>query len=305
FTGDADFGSAEFTQGADFHGATFSEGGNFIDTKFAGPSNFSSAEFLGRMFFASNDKDVPIFSGVEIDFRSVYINPLDVLIIHDADLRRCKFQGTDLRKAAITGVRWSPIPFSETFCRHLCLCQRTGTRFCRLGVYDEISPLSLEQTRSWSHIERQYRELKQNYEDRRDYERAGDFHYGEKEARRNKENRDTPPGLRLWLTLYWLVSGYGERYWRPLLWALVLLLVSTYCYIQWDLLHLKVKGPFADRIIHWWDAGLYSLRVMTLLKPSNFDPVLFWGHLIYVAQSLLGPLLLGLFALALRQRLKR
>ena len=60
----------------------------------------------------------------------------------------------------------------------------------RFRVYDEDVELSDGETRPWALIEQLYRQLKQNYEDRRDYERARDFHYGEEEMRRKN------PGLQ-------------------------------------------------------------------------------------------------------------
>jgi hypothetical protein len=106
------------------------------------------------------------------------------------------------------------------------LCILWPKRGKRFQVYDEILPLATNESGRWDHIERLYRELKQNHEDRRDYERAGDFHYGEKEMRR--KNPDTPFLLKCLLTLYGAVSGYGERYIRPLVWAFVLLAVCTF-----------------------------------------------------------------------------
>jgi hypothetical protein len=54
----------------------------------------------------------------------------------------------------------------------------------------------------------------------------------------------------------------------------------------------------------WLQGAYYSFRVMTLLKPDDWVPV-GSAHVINTFQALLGPLFLGLFALALRQRLKR
>jgi hypothetical protein len=157
--------------------------------------------------------------------------------------------------------------------------------------------------RPWSQLERPYRELKQNYEDRRDYERAGDFHYGEKEMRR--QNPDTAWGLRLFLTLYWLFSGYGERYLRPLLWTGLLFVGSTFGYMWWGL-HPKASGSSLawTNGWNWLQAAYYSFRVMTFLKPDDWVPA-GYTHVINTFQTLLSPLFLGLFALALRQRLKR
>ena len=53
----------------------------------------------------------------------------------------------------------------------------------------------------------------------------------------------------------------------------------------------------------WLSAMNYSLRVMTLLRPDDLVPAGV-GKGVYTLQSLLGPLFLGLFGLAVRQRLK-
>ena len=231
-----------FAKCASFRGATFA----------AGIADFSGASFQGETLFApgKGKSQLPIFSGVEVDFREVIIEPLDALTFRDADLQKCKFQGTDLRKAEITGVRWTKIAD-------------------RSGLYNEVAPLQ-EVKRAWSHIERVSRELKQNYEDRRDYERAGDFHYGEKDARR--KNPDTSRELRFWLWLYKYVGGYGERWRYPLLWAGFVLVASTLCYLTCGLLRVNKTDSLVD-LTRMWETGIYSLKVMTLLKPINFEPV--------------------------------
>jgi hypothetical protein len=176
-------------------------------------------------------------------------------------------------------------------------------------VYDEIAPADLiaGRTQPWAQIERLYRELKQNHEDRRDYERAGDFHYGEKEMRR--QNPDTARGLRFFLTLYRLFSDYGEGYLKPLGWAGLLFVASTIGYMWWG---LRLKDG-SSRLAwtypwinpgDWLRAAYYSFRVMILLKPDDWGP-LGYAQLVNTFQTLLGPTFLGLFALALRQRLKR
>ncbi len=281
FTEETIFRNADFTKNADFRDAKFTKNADFRDAKFAGEANFRGASFSGRTLFSSKEGisgSAQVFSGVDVGFTDVIIDPPDAIVFRDADLRKCRFLGTDLRKAEITNAIWPQI----------------GSR---AGVYDEIASLPEGETRQWSHIERVYRELKQNYEDRRDYERARDFHYGEKEMRR--KNPEASRGLRLLLTMYWAVSGYGERLLRPMFWAAGLLAISSFCYLWWGLLRLK------DTVPPIWEAILYSLKVMILLKPSNFELVGFWGDAINTLQSVLGPILIGLFALAIRQRLKR
>jgi len=310
FTEQANFSGAGFTKGVDFSDAKFGEeinfvgtifhGANFYKAIFSGGGNFQEAAFKGgladfrfsllqgKTLFSSRregNQVIPIFSGVEVNFKQVVIDPPDGLALIEADLSKCLFQDTDLQKVRFTGVTWRRI-------------------HGRLGVYDETF-LEKGKAGPWERVERLYRELKKNYEEGRDYERAGHFHYGEKEMRRR--NPEAPFGLRFLLTLYWLVSGYGERCWRPLFWIVALWAISTFGYLKWGLLE---ENEFGQPLFltSWWDwlsAIIYSFRVTMLLKPTNFMPVDPLGTAINTIQSIIGPILIGLFALAVRQRLKR
>lgn len=180
-------------------------------------------------------------------------------------------------------------------------------RFCRKPMLRLPPKGSLP----WSQIERLYRELKQNHEDRRDYARAGDFHYGEKEMQRR--NPQTPRSLRFFLWLYWRASGYGVCWLRPLVWVLVLWVASTGAYLWSRGLLPKSAGAQASStapltitaVGDWLRAAVYSLRVMTFLRPDDLTLNGLGAITVHTIDSLLGPLFLGLFALAISQRLKR
>jgi uncharacterized protein YjbI with pentapeptide repeats len=289
FSGDAGFQGAKFSRDAGFQGAKFSGNTGFEYTEFSGDVWFERARFLSRTLFIPGKSH-------QCDFTDVVIQPPDALVFRDVDLTRCRFLGTDVRKAEFVGVTWPRIVSMKwpEFIRRRW--PRIASRF---GVYDEDK---VDKRGTYDHVEQLYRQLKQNYEDRRDYERASDFHYGEKEMRR--KNPKTRPGLRFLLTLYWLISGYGERWGLPLIWMGGLIVASTLSYLRWGLLRFKDSGP----VLGWtniWETFLYSFKAMTFLKPSNFEPAGLGGDLIYTAQSVLGPLLIALSALAIRQRLKR
>lgn len=330
---------------ANFSGAEFTGETHFAGANFTGRADFHLTWFGGITFFVGHPRgSKTIFLDTEVDFSDVVLEPLDALKIRNADLRKCSFLGTDLRKAEFTGVMWPKIeedviydvwaPLEKSFQRlkekfkptwsmidsHIPRAALTHFErvYCKLrqkhkpawpeigrreGVYDEIVRLEEGESREWSHIEQVYRQLKQNCEDRKDYERAGDFHYGEKEMRR--KNQNTTKGLRFLLTLYGLVSGYGERYGRPLVCAAAVLAVCAVLYLFLGL-QAKNGGPtlswmsFGD----WLRSAFYSFRVMTVLRPEDFAPI-GCAKLVHAFQSLMAPVLLGLFALALRQKLKR
>jgi uncharacterized protein YjbI with pentapeptide repeats len=286
FMAHAAFSNAKFMTDASFVGAKFTEGADFSGTSFGNVAEFVRARFLGRTRFLSRQekvKHIPIFFGTLVNFREVDMAP-DSVVFQNADLRKCHFLGTDLRKAEFTSVKWPEI----------------GGRF---RVYDEDVELSDGETRPWPLIEQLYRQLKQNHEDRRDYKRAGDFHYGEEEMRRNSP--ETPRGLWFFLTLYWLVSGYGERCLRPLICAVGVVVLSTFLYLFWGL-HPKEGGSALvwTSLCDWPQAAHYSFQVMTLLKPDDLVPV-GYAKAVRTFETLAGPILLGLFTWTLKQRLLR
>ena len=198
------------------------------------------------------------------------------------NFKQCRFIGTDVRKFQFVGVRWP----------------RIGGR---CGVYDEIV---CEPSRR-PHVEELYRQLKQNYEDRRDYERAGDFHIGEKEMR--LWNPDTRLDLRIALLIYKSLSEYGENYRRPLL-GLILLWLFTSLTVPCIGLAMKsenaviVLSPISQSDFGW--ALLYGFQAIFHITGKEFMPHGF-AWMIHMIASILGPILIALAGLALRQRLKR
>jgi len=290
FVDKAEFDEAEFEGWTEFVGTKFNGGGDFLGTSFTGEKlSFAFSHFQERTLFRSRRDEqqdiVPIFEGDDVNFTQVTIHPPNVLIFRIADLSKCRFLETDLREVELTDVRWP----------------RLGNR---LVVYDEIVYLGKREVPPWGLLERLYRDLKQNCEDRRDYERAGDFHYGEKEIRR--KNPDTSTLLRFFLTVYWLISGYGERYMRPIASAFVLLVVCAIGYLFLGIAPTEGSPLELKTLTDWILAtALYSLQVITLLNPTDMQPIGFAAQALKVFQSIVGPVIIALFALALRQRLKR
>jgi hypothetical protein len=277
------FGSAEFKGDADFRVVRFNGDVDFVFSQFHQNADFLLSHFKGYTdFFGAK---FGLNADSHVSFRFLKFSKNAVVAFRDVNLTRCSFVGTDLRIPEITNATW-PRPV-------------TDDRRC---VYDEL----IAKPAGYGHIENLYRQLKQNYEDRKDYERARDFHYGEKEMRRKSPT--TSPGLWLLLSLYSLTSGYGERLLRPLICAAGLLLISTIGYV---LFGLKLKLNDVTRILDgssgwdWLQAAHYTFRAMTLLKPENLATPIGCAELIFAADSILGPILIGLFALAIRQRLKR
>jgi hypothetical protein len=172
-----------------------------------------------------------------------------------------------------------------------------------------------------------YRALRKAQEDNKNEPGAADFYYGEMEMRRHS---DGGTGLveRLILTGYWLISGYALRAWRALAWLAVVLALATVAIMA---VGLK-PPPTTDRIgtITSTAPGRQTIRSTTPKQPARdlrpwsdrlVSAVLVAiggavfretgqelttrGKLIQDALRLLGPLLLGLALVSVRNRIKR
>ncbi len=153
-----------------------------------------------------------------------------------------------------------------------------------------------------------YRALRKGREDIKDEPGAADFYYGEMEMRRRahrpRGGNDTRASGASWgrverviLTAYWLVSGYGLRAWRSLVW----LAGSTAALaIAFHLVGF-IRPPKPDT---YWTSWLYSFRATLSLTDSEVT-LTAWGKFLQAVLRLTGPVLLGLAILALRGRVKR
>jgi hypothetical protein len=129
--------------------------------------------------------------------------------------------------------------------------------------------------------------------------------------------------------LYGLLSGYGERWLHALGWFIFVVFLTAWLYLfaglwqktagvtqtgvsQTYLTYVGCKfssapdgTPFGcmDLYPH---ALLHSFLVATLLSKDTYaQPVTTGGHLVQAAETVAGPLLAGLMALAIRRRYER
>jgi len=140
-----------------------------------------------------------------------------------------------------------------------------------------------------------YRALRQAQESRKNEPGAADFYFGEMEMRRLALS--TPWAERAILFGYWLVAGYGLRGLRALA-ALGVVVVALA-----GLFHTIGFLP-ARPAPTWWDSLLYTAG-STLSISDDTLKLTAWGKLLRILLRLLGPLLLGLALLSVRNRIKR
>ena len=170
--------------------------------------------------------------------------------------------------------------------------------------------------------------MKKNFDDRRDYGTAGDFHYGEMEMKRQSSRRRNRVlrwlhrnlGLTAW---YKYASEYGESYRRPLALLIAVLLLFTLAYplvgleraaresgtvVSWA----RIGQFLAERNYAWWSVAAFWLHgllmaasVMVLQRELPYSPVSSLGWWLRLAEYLLSVILIPLFLLAVRRQFRR
>jgi uncharacterized protein YjbI with pentapeptide repeats len=211
---------------------------------------------------------------------SVRETAVDDLLIVDVDLSDCSFLGAHrLDKLRLEGT-------------------------CTFGTYRKRQVLAEE--RAWRadrdapvgprRIADLYRQLRKAQEDSKNEPGAADFYFGEMEMRRHSSV--TPWSERVILHLYWLVSGYGLRALRAL--ATLAILIAVVSSSIW-LGGFKTTPAFGDTLIYVAQSTV-SLETKLTSLPKDLTP---FGEVMRLVMRVLGPLLLGLTLLAVRNRVKR
>lgn len=294
------FGVTTFCNDVSFHRTIFREGSNFYKARFLAHADFRRAEFHGYTSFVEAIFESATFSRAYMSF--------------------CRLLMVDLNNIDFTGSIWP---------------EKRYRRFLpsRKTVYDEDDCILSKEPYDIDHIIKLYRKLCENQENIKEYELAGDFHYGAQELERKKLG-GWPPGeasqyplpvhngwrwirrnvlsLRAW---YHHLSGYGERPGQTLTIWVVLLLAATL-----GVMYAGFPASGSDDLIqyHWtwrlsdlnWklaedslSAFLYVLRASTFRLQLQNVGLATTGIVTFA--SIFGPLQLALFVLALRRRFKR
>jgi uncharacterized protein YjbI with pentapeptide repeats len=290
FNQDADFRSATF-EVANFSEAVFSKDANFVGTTFQKGAKFSEAILTGRGRFFGTDTNRIFNSETLVDFQDARIHEPEQLTFHTVLLRPNWFVNTDARNFTFTNVSWYGLPGGP-----------------ESSLEDEIRPLQARSVESTHRLlAKTCRELYANYEEKRDYPLASEFHYWSMDALRRE-------GIRRFgfiRTLYWLMSGYGERPGQAF-WVLVLIWAAfTGLYWLCGPESLRITPNFLHSAEHFWEsaahlwqAAVYSLSALARLNPNpRPDGGVF--QLLVTLEGLLGPLQIALFALAVRRKVMR
>ncbi len=197
-------------------------------------------------------------------------------VLTNVDLSDCRLLGNNLERFELSNVWWADWRRRDVLRDEVEMRSRKPRHF----------PIS--------NLKEAYQLLKQKYQQMGDHVRAGDFHYGEMEMKR----REFPWWKKVWSWEfgYWLLSGYGMRPWRPFFWLGVLVFFPALFY--W----LGNQVTFTQGLSHYL---LFSLQVATLQRPPTPASFTEGVRLVQTIEMILSPILIALFALAVRVRVKR
>lgn len=176
-----------------------------------------------------------------------------------------------------------------------------------------------------------YRQLKKNYDSRQDYWTANECHFGEMEMKRlavPEEGRLL--GIRQkfhrnisMMALYRLASDYGNNYWKPAAWLVMLLIVFALMLPLpgIGLLH-RTSGQSVTYATVWrvgdslapnvsreiklaGKAGIAAIDTAAFQRDAEYVPAYPWGRVLAIITTLLTSTLFALFLLAVRRQFKR
>jgi hypothetical protein len=284
--------NATFEEPGDFSSAVFQGKADFSSATFKGEADFSSVTFEGKAdFFGATFKEEGIFwffqtaSETSLILRAAVIEKPGRFSFHSTSLGPSAFVDVIAQEFDFSDVEWFSLP--------------NGDKRTLEAEIETVEARGYEQPSSLRKLQKACRQLMNNAEENRDYPTANEFHYWSMELLRKEGWRH----LGLVGTLYWILSGYGERPRRAFL-----MLVGMVTFFA--ILYMIEAGS----IEHIGQGFLYSLAALVrltgvpamdsltkILQPS--EPGLF--QVLVTFEGILGPLQIGLLALAVRRKFMR
>ncbi|WP_421110860.1 pentapeptide repeat-containing protein [Streptomyces sp. NEAU-S77] len=261
------------------------------------------------------------------------------LVLADVDLSGCLFAGTvHLDQVRLEGTctfdvvpprshwrRWRPIRFTQRRTlaeeHHWRASQPTAVRGWNVAVFGagHLGPAQLAPV---------YRALRKAFEDSKNEPGAADFYYGEMEMRRHDRTGTTRTERGL-LHGYWMLSGYGLRASRALGWLAAAVLVTIVLLtglglpkdnpkqeatgtvppgggkVTFEIDKADPQNPTGNRFTGERFEKALNVTLNSVVFRSSGQDLTTAGTYIEMASRVTEPVLLGLAALAVRNRVKR
>ena len=280
----------------DFSGAEFSgQETKFLNATFLKNVRFLEVTFREKVLFVGTKANSVFDSEGWIVFDHARIDKPELLTFKTVLLRPAWFINMDVRKVEFFNVKWFGMPsgFDEE------IDALKANRLTTLRDAEERDVIE----RAYSLLAQACRRLSANAEENREYQLANEFHYWSMEADRKKHRASA----FAWWTLiwwYWLLSGYGEREKRALMWLVGIWVGFAGLYMWVGPVGIE-KQSLAGFPQAASEALVYSLGVMTRLANAIPKSASTLAEALIIIEGVLGPLQIGLFLLALRRKFMR
>jgi uncharacterized protein YjbI with pentapeptide repeats len=291
-----------------FDSAVFNQGAQFVWVTFKGGCAFHRATFDQHTVFEGSYSNPDCFERV-CEFDSLRLRNNATILFDHVDLSHVTFLDTDLERIKFRGVKWyypSVRPWRKN------------------ALWDEFRPQVSERT--YPHVAENYAQLVINYEKRRDYKTAEDFHIGEMEMRR--KTAEAEARRHKWRKYYWWIniyrlyrflSTYGTSYRRALWIFMLLFFICSWVFLFTGLQstkenHSMIKytlwpsldfAAITQWIMDYLRACVFTFSIVTLQKQPPYEPVGVLSHVWVGFTSLLLAGQAALIFLAIRRQFKR
>lgn len=308
----AHFGEANFKKTVSFSWASIEQIG-FWKTSFNSECLFTSTTFKGRTRFTQTK--FPTFPFCIKFINTRFENPEKVRFAVN-DFSRVSFLYTDISSVRIENALWPITSRLKGARRYLA-----DEFLLPNPINKPLSEYSREVNVHYNAVRILYQQLKRNYEERRNFNEAGNFYFGEMECYRKSNNfrRYFPFNL---VNLYRLSSGYGQRYIRAGIVLILLLFIFAFSHLFSGLNPTPEKQHTYQTINHnlrnlaeniesiipdFFKSTVYCLQVITRTSASDrlYQPASFGGEVLNIIFPLLIFLQAVFFALAVRRHFKR
>ncbi|MCP4136639.1 MAG: hypothetical protein GY754_37055 [bacterium] len=222
FFGEADFTESQFSGKVSFYDSDFEQKANFTEIKIDKTIKFDNNKFKGpALFTQATINGLASFSQVEFAEETNF----DYMTINNK---------IEFRDITCTANAW--LDFSNnTFSGKIYLINSNLSKYSFLSsdmscfefinaawadkkiLYDEI------QSKDIKKIEELYRQLKDKYLSKKNFQLADAFHYNELRTKQKQQTQYIPS----WEKLYKLTSNYGMSWFRPLFCAAAVFFIFT------------------------------------------------------------------------------
>jgi uncharacterized protein YjbI with pentapeptide repeats len=305
FEGDAYFNSAVFKKKADFSCTVFKGGGYFGYAQFEDKANFAEITFEGQAFFAEK-------TFLErVDFTTA--DTFGLIVFDRVDLKRVSFLDSDLRKVDFRNCTFPKLDRNtRVLYDELIVCNKVSVDKEEESEEPHGSESVAEKERDKiERVEILYRRLKQKYLDERDYGQASEWHLREKEMWKKRTGiREFLPFI--FLRLYNISSGYGEKPGRALLFLLLIICATIWLFSICGMSVIgtqpgenQIKWPSNTDLNKTGQLFVSVFQYLTFQKDVLLKPINLGGEFVKLLSQILIPIQAALFGLAVRNRFRR